>query len=174
MFNSVKINFFITMCKNGGIVMTIKEDSSTHALLYSLVDLPLRYGIKSSDMELFDFGFGDYVESTDYKGAKREICAYTLHVLCGFKVIQRTGLQCVDWFDGNSTCNTFHSKVNELIKRKVKRVELSEKNDLWLDFGDFWIVFVTTEDGNESWRIFSSDIGGPHLIASDSWLRLDL
>ncbi|MBQ5782728.1 MAG: hypothetical protein IIV99_05005, partial [Oscillospiraceae bacterium] len=37
-----------------------------------------------------------------------------------------------------------------------------------LDFGDYWVVFVTCEDGNESWRLFAPNKEIPHMVVSDS------
>ena len=67
----------------------------------------------------------------------------------------------------------FQKEVERLIGLCPKRVGLSDKNDLWLDFGDYWVVFATFEDGEESWRLFTPGSAEPHWVVSDSWLRLD-
>lgn len=132
-----------------------------------LVSQPLCYGIKSPDMDLYDFGFGNVVSTTGLKG---KVCAYTLHVTCRFKVIWRNVERRVDVYNEDTPCKRFHSEVSRLVGLKVRRIALSDKNDLWLDFGDCWIVFATFEDGEESWRFFTYNKNEPHLVASDSQL----
>ena len=139
--------------------------------LRTLVNLSLCYGLKSPDTDLYDFGFGNIKNTTKpYRGAE-EVGTLILHVTCRFKVIWKTGESRVDKYDEDTTCEKFHSDVKRLLWLKVRRIALSDKNDLWLDLGDYWIVFATFENGEESWRFFTSDIDAPHLIASDSWLR---
>lgn len=139
--------------------------------LQSLVDQPLCYGLKSPDTDLYDFGFGNIKNTTKpYRGAK-EVGTLVLHVTCRFKVIWKTREYRVDKYYEDTTCEKFHSDVKRLLGLKVRRIALSDKNDLWLDLGDYWIVFATFENGEESWRFFTSDIDAPHLIASDSWLH---
>ena len=61
--------------------------------------------------------------------------------------------------------------VNEYFD--IEKIELNNKNDLKIDFGDVYIVFYTIEDGDESWRFFTSKEEDPHLVASNLWLRFD-
>ena len=133
----------------------------------ALVGQPLCYGIKSPDMDLYDFGFGSAVSAAGLKG---KVCEYTLHVTCRFKVIWRNAEKRVDVYDESSPCKRFHSELRPLLGLKVRRIALSDKNDLWLDFGDCWMVFATFEDVEESWRFFTYDKNKPHLVASDSKL----
>lgn len=138
--------------------------------LQTLVDQPLCYGIKSPDMDLYDFGFGNMTEAVNpYGGVKN--CTHILHITCRFKMIWKNGEHRVVKYYEDTPCEQFHSEVNRLVGLKVKRVALSDKNDLWLDFGDYWVVFATFENGEESWRLFTSDINSPHLVASDSRLH---
>ncbi len=139
--------------------------------LQTLVDQPLCYGLKSPDMDLYDFGFGNTVFVTDRYGKEREICTHILHVTCRFKVIWKNGYRRVDIYDEDTSCKRFHSDIKRLVGLKVRRVWLSNKNDLWLDFGEYWVVFATFENSEESWRFFTSDKDAPHLVASDCWLR---
>lgn len=138
--------------------------------LYTLVGQPLCYGIKSPDMDLYDLGFGSGIVDVSSYGEETEDWTYILHVTCRFKVIWRNGERRIDKFNEDTPCEKFHSEVKRLIGLKVKRVGLSSKNDLYLDFGDYWVVFVTFEDEEESWRFFTSVPNGPHLIASSSEL----
>ncbi len=60
-------------------------------ILRTLVDLPLCYGLKSPDMDLYDFGFGNIVNVMDSYWGRTEVCTRTLHVTCRFKVIWKNG-----------------------------------------------------------------------------------
>ena len=124
--------------------------------LNHLVCKPLCYGLKSPDSDLYDFGFGD------------PSAVYILHIICRFKVIWKNGEQRVRIYHENTPCEQFHAEIKPLLGLPVKRVALSDKNDLWLDFGDCWVVFATFENEEESWRFFSADSALPHLIAADS------
>lgn len=135
-----------------------------------LADQPLRYGIKSPDMDLYDFGFGDDVEVMGCRG-QRTVCRYILHAVCRFKVIWQDGSRRVDRYYEDTSNVLFREAVQKLLGNRVKRVALSEKNDLWMDFGDFWMVFATFENNKESWRFFRMDQDAPHLIAADSWME---
>ncbi len=138
--------------------------------LQTLVHQPLCYGLKSPDLDLYDFGFGDVISVVNLQGKEQEVCTYNLHVTCRFKVIWKNGECRVDKYHENTPCEKFHCEIKRLIGMKVSKVALSDKNDLWLDFGDYWVVFATFENGEESWRFFTFNIDIPHLVASDSWL----
>ena len=138
--------------------------------LYSLIGKPLNYAIKSPDTELYDFGFGELVEVVNRCGKHKRIGTQILHVICRFKVIWKKGEHRVNRYYEDTSSDEFHTEIQHLFGLKVKRVALSDKNDLWLDLGDCWVVFATFENGEESWRFFTSDVDIPHLIASDSWL----
>ena len=144
---------------------------SVKRYLDTLVNQPLRYAIKSPDTELYDFGFGELVKVFNRQGQQRIVGEYSLHVLCRFKVIQKNGEHKIEIFYEDTPCEIFHSAINQLVGLKIKRVQLSDKNDLWLDFGDYWIVFATYENGEESWRYFAIAKDSPHLVASDSWIN---
>ena len=60
-----------------------------------------------------------------------------------------------------------------MIGLSVERIALSDKNDLWLDLNKYWIVFITREDQEESWRFFEPRSKLPHLVASDAWLEMN-
>ena len=143
------------------------------AFLKVLENQPLCYGLKSPDMDLYDFGFGELIKTTGWLNVTKEMCTHILHVTCRFKIIRKNSQQPVERYYEDTPCEKFHSQIANIIGLCVKRVALSAKNDLWLDFGDYWIVFATFENGEESWRFFVSDITKPHLVASDLWLRFD-
>ena len=148
---------------------TIKQDAADY--LCSLTGQPLLYAIKSPDTDLYEFGFGKLVEVVNRCGKQKKIGTHILHAICRFKVIQKKGKHQIDKYYEDTSCEKFHSEIQRLLGLKVERVAVSEKNDLWLDFGDYWIVFATFENGEESWRFFASEIDAPHLVASDSWLQ---
>lgn len=141
--------------------------------LHSLTEQPLLFAIKSPDTDLYDFEFGELVEVANRLGDKKKIGTHILHVICRFKVIWKNGEHRVDKYYEDTSCEKFHAEIQHLFGLRVKRVALSEKNDLWLDFGDYWVVFATYENGEESWRFFTSDIDTPHLVASNTWLCFD-
>ena len=138
--------------------------------LHLLSGQPLLYAIKSPDTDLYDFGFGEWTEIISQRGKRKKIGTYTLHVMCRFKVIWKKSKQRVDKYYEDTPCEKFHTEVQPILGLSVKRVTLSDKNDLWLDLDDCWIVFATYENGEESWRFFSIDINNPHLVAADSWI----
>ena len=137
--------------------------------LRTLVDLPLCYGAKSPDMELYIFEFGRLVQIEGHRGPV-EVGTHRLHVICRFKVIWRKGEHRVDIYTEDTPAEEFREGISPLIGAKVKRIALSDKNDLWLDLGNWWVVFATFEDEEESWRFFTSDDNDPHLVASDTEL----
>ena len=138
--------------------------------LLALIDQPLCYGEKSPDMELYVFGFGRLIKRENLKGQLQEVGSYRLHVICRFKVIWRNGEHRVDIYTEDTSAEAFREGISPLIGARVKRVALSDKNDLWLDLGDWWIVFATFEGEEESWRFFTADRDASHLVASDSAL----
>ena len=138
--------------------------------LQILVGQPLQYALKSPDTELYDFGFGAFVAVRDYHGKDREICTHILHATCRFKVIWRNGENRVDKYYEDTPSEEFHSAIKRIVGLKVVRIGLSDKNDLWIDFGDYWIVFATFEDSEESWRFFTAYDDMPHMVVSDSFI----
>ena len=136
------------------------------AFLDSIIGQKLAYAIKSPDTELYDFGFGEERETED----KRMLPPYILHVLCRFKIIHKDGSTKVQICHEDTTPNVFNKKIEPLIGLSVKRVGLSDKNDLWLDFGAYWVVFATFED-DEAWRFFISGSDMPHLVATNEVLE---
>lgn len=124
-------------------------------------------------MDLYDFGFGGFIEVPSFfkPGRIRRMHKLILHVTCRFKIIHRVGVKCIDRYYEDTPCEEFHTNIQSLIGLTVKRVGLSDKNDSWLDFGDYWIAFATFETNEESWRYFTWDNFDPHLVAADTWLE---
>lgn len=139
--------------------------------LTRLVGKPLCYGIKSPDMDLYDFGFGERVRVSSAYWGERDVCTHILHATCRFKIIKLGAEASVEIFDEDTPAERFSSRISRLVGLKVKRLALSDKNDLWLDFGDFRMVFATFENGEESWRYFTCNKDEPHLVASDLGLE---
>lgn len=142
--------------------------------LNRLIGQPMLYAIKSPDVNLYDFGFGELVEVVGYRGQPHEVGLHTLHAQCRFRVIWRKNERKVFTYYEDTPSEKFHSEIGRLIGQKVKRVVLSDKNDLWLEFGDggeCWVVFATFENDEESWRFFTFDEENLHLVAADSWME---
>lgn len=137
--------------------------------LQELLEQPLSYGIKSINSELFVFRFGPSLDALQ-ENTTSQICTYNLHVMCGIKIVSKIEKKTIKEYSGNSSYEVFSRDIIQLIGLTVKRVALSEKNDIWIDFGEYWVIIVTNEDDDESWRFFSSDDNRRHLVASDSWI----
>ena len=137
--------------------------------LQKVVDVSLIYGIKSPDTELFDLGFGAYMKRIRSDGTCMDFPSYALHILCEIKVIWKKGKRATYYYDASTSVSEFDLAMRRLFGLKVRRVELSDKNDLWLDFGDCWVVLITHESGQESWRFITSNKSEAHLVVSDVW-----
>lgn len=111
------------------------------ALLDTMVKRPLRWAIKSPDVELFDLGFG---------GEGETLPPYVIHAICTVKVVPHKK-RLVQLYQGTADSGKFREEMEELLGLPVLRTSLSDKHDLWLDLGDYWVIFVTFEDGEESW-----------------------
>ena len=133
-----------------------------------LISQPLRYGIKSPDCELYDIGFGEWVNYTDHSSKTREVCNYTIHITCRFKIIKKKGDQSTRCYFEDTPSSIFQSDIQNLIGLQVKRVTLSDKNDLWIDLDDYWIVIATFEDDLESWCFLTYDTANLYLSVSYS------
>lgn len=153
--------------------MNSNNESNTLSFLNTLIEQPLVYCLKSPDTELYDFGFGSFVDIVTRRGNKHTICTHTIHALCPVNIIHKTGTMQSQWYYDDTPHEIFQDDAAPMIGLRIKRVALSEKNDLWLDLGDYWMVFVTYENEDESWRFFVSDADKPHLVAADSWVRFD-
>ena len=142
-------------------------------ILQTLVSQPLCYVLKSPDTDLYDFGFGKVVETTNWKHTNKRMHTHIIHATCRFEIIWRNEERRVDRYYEDTPSEIVYSDTEKLIGHRIKCFALSEKNDLWLDLGEYWIVFATFETGEESWRFLTHDHQVPHVVASNQWLRLD-
>ena len=140
------------------------------SILNQLVGKRLLYGIQSPDVVFFDLGFGEYIQAKNLYGIERSVATYTLHAMCGIKVIYRKEPHHTECYIGDTPAD-FNSLLSKLVGQIIKRVALSEKNDFGMDLGDYWIVLVTNEDSEESWRYFSHLSNTSHLVFSDTWIH---
>jgi len=135
--------------------------------LDNIVNLKLHYAIKSPGLDLYDFGFGDDDQASARQDTlPAESCTCFIHAVCRVDVIWRNKERRVDRYDRDTPCEIFHSEIRQLTGLRVRKAVLRDKNDLLLDFGECWVVFVVFDDREESWRFFSSDRQMPHLVAS--------
>lgn len=139
--------------------------------LNCIVGTPLQYGFKHSDFDLFQLGFGDCVSFEKWKGQTLAINRYAIHFDSAIYLYWKHGG--VDRFDSSTADNVFSSAISKLIGTHVKKIALSEKNDLWIDLGECRIAVVTRDDCEESWRFFQPRTENPHLIASSVTLILE-
>lgn len=152
--------------------MNTVERATALESLQSLVNQSLVYGIKSPDTELYDFGFAKASEYENGRDKQQREFDLVVHCVCCVRVIRRSVKSVVERYDGDSDYSVFASSIGRLLGLPVKRVALSDKNDLWLDFGEYWMVLVTFEDDEESWRFFSSGGGTPHMVVTNTKIEL--
>ena len=140
-------------------------------ILCQLVNQPLHYGIKSPDCDLYDIGFGEMVDYVGLNNEIRKVCNYTLHITCRFKIIKKKEKQTTCCYFEDTPSSIFQYDVSKLIGLCVKRIALSDKNDLWIDLGDYWIVIATFENNEESWCFFTFDSANLFLSVSNSYIE---
>ena len=164
------------------------------AYLQKLVGQPVLFSWKIPFWDdLYEIGFGEWVEYVDdidlstfpigrqlmntplfQRKTKHDMRAeYVLHSFCPIKLAWRDGSRKVQVFDDQSDGRSFRETFDSLKGFKVKRVGLSEINDLWIDLGACWIVFESLEDGEESWRFIPPSRQDPHLVVSNNEIRFD-
>ena len=134
-----------------------------------LTGTKLAYAEKNADNESFDFGFGE-TAGKDF--------TYALHVTCSFDVIPRDEAleagERVRVFGYDASAAEFQNYISAFFGKEIIRVAVNEKNDLWLDLGDYWVVFDTDEySDDEAWRLTETASGAPALIASGMELRAE-
>ena len=62
------------------VFMENQRTQGAFEFLHTLVNQPLCYGLKSTDMDLYEFGFGKCEELSEESGLSRMICTLYLHV----------------------------------------------------------------------------------------------
>lgn len=149
------------------------SQDDTYKEIAQLVGKDLQYGILHEPFGLYDFGFGHFIVTDLNKGTTRKLCEYTLHASCRFKIVQRVGERKVNRYNENTTQEQFLLGIQELLGLTVRRVALSDKNDLWIDFEKYWMVFATFDNSQESWRFFTPDGNSPHMVVSNSYASLE-
>lgn len=146
---------------------------AAEGILKPMLGQPLHYSRVHIEYDMFEFGFGPLFRQLGPNGMYRMVCPYTIHTQVPYLTIKdRKRRRAKDYY-WDTTPEVFYRGTKKLIGLEVKRVGLSEKNDLWIDLGDYWIVFPTYENGEESWRFFTPGSDRPHLVASDSWVSLE-
>ena len=139
--------------------------------LASIVGTPFQYCIKNSNLDLFQLGFGEVVAVESDNTQTLEINKYAIHFDSAIYLYWKNGM--VDRFYSDSHAQVFNEALSCLIGKKVNRIKLSSKNDLWIEFEDCKMVIVTRDDEDESWRFLLPRTNYPHLIASSISLVLD-
>ncbi len=140
----------------------------------TLCNQPINYIVKSPDMDMYDFGFGQDVITIDFNGLSTKVSKYVLHAVCNIEVMWRDKTRKSDLFFEDTPVEKATTLASCISGFKVKRVALSDKNDLWLDLGLCWIIFITNEDDEESWRFFSfSSADNAHIVATSTCLCLE-
>ena len=161
------------------------------SFIQRLVGQPIEYVYKHPQWcDLFEFGFGKWVANENHDalsdfafgkwlnnhlevhedGKRTE---YVIHTVCPIKVVWRKRNKRIEVIDEQTDSAILSNVAKHLTGQTIKRVGLSDKNDLWLDLDEVWIIIVTEEDDEESWRLFTADVKKPHLVASNSWIEFD-
>lgn len=122
------------------------------------------------DNDLSDFPFGNWVNKEFNEKGKR--AEYVIHAVCPIKVVWRKKRR-VERIDEDTDAESFHIIAGGLSGLKILRISLSSKNDLWIDLGEYWVILVTSENDDESWRLFTAEKRSAHLIASSTSIALD-
>lgn len=147
-----------------------KREEYIQKLKTCLVGQSVNYILKSPDMLFYDFGFGeDIVLPSRLFDSQRTVAAYALHAQCYIKVMWKksTGRK-VDWLIEDTPTEAVKDLENYLKGMPIQNVDLNEANDFWLDFGNCWVVLVTTDDNIESWRFFTFlTPNANHLVATN-------
>lgn len=141
-------------------------------MLGCIIGQPLQYGRIYQEYGMYGLGFGPLFKVPSWNGVPKLVCPYTFHIQCQLKIIDREKCSAIK-FMADTPPEIFTTNIMQLVCLVVKRFALSDKFDLWIDLGDYWIVFVTWEDETESWRFFTPESDDPHLVVSSSWLCLD-
>lgn len=136
------------------------------AFLNTLAGSKLCYGIKSPDMDLYDFGFCQPSCNQITLQSAQDDCSFVLHCTCRFKVIWQHESNRTVTYREDTPAEVFHADIQALLGMSVICVTLSETNDLWLDFGDCLLMFATHESNDEAWRLFIPGRLDSHLVAS--------
>ncbi len=126
------------------------------------------------DTELFCFEFLKEMPSSLPSETSLPVHLF-LHAQCRFEILYRGSYQNAERIEitGESNTSVFLNATKGLLETSVLRVEVSAKNDLWLDFGDYWVVFATCDDGEESWRFLIPSICQTHMVASNLSIQLE-
>ncbi len=146
------------------------SQNESYPYLSVIIGTTLNYGTKSPDFSLYNLGFGTEIMREDYKGNLCAFSEYSIHCVEGIVLYSNHKRQEYGYEDLQFT---FESAISPFVGLVVRKITLSDKNDLWIDMGKCQLVIVTSEDNEESWRFLSS-AHGYHIISSNKWIELDL
>lgn len=131
--------------------------------LQRITGCDFRFGIKSTDMDLYQLGFGEDVVFVNYFGNLQKTYKYAIHFTCELHL---------KWSDNRKT--VYHSKtdakafcvdIEPLIGLPVKHVELFENNNLLIDLDVCKLEIAVRKDADESWRFFLPGQNEDHIVA---------
>lgn len=132
-------------------------------------------------------GFGKDVISKNYKGEKRKIARYALHIQCPFRVSCKgeKKIGSGDMYEPNSAtewtedfvwdelgANLYDENALLLMKElsydnvTVTKINSNEMGDLQIYLSNHWIVEVFTNgsSNSEEWRFFETGIKNEHFV----------
>ena len=153
--------------------------------LSALLNMPLNYIMRCGGMG--DFGFGEDVLFTNFRGETRLVSKYGLHLQCAFRLVDSKNilLANLDMYTNNSKtewtedfawdicgANYYDEQTEKLmieVSKKniiVTKIEANLYGDLKIEFSNGWIldVFVNESSDEECWRFLKMDNDSPHLV----------
>lgn len=159
-----------------------------------LVMQPIRVIGRASNM--LWMGIGEKVERLNYKGEKREISTFSLHVQCMWRILNKEKKEILlassdfyspsknidnrsnfDWEpQGN---NLFDKKGQEWLMQEspiyIKEYKINVWGDLLLIFtnNDRLEIFISSSNETEGWRILEAEEDKPHLVATGLGLSFE-
>lgn len=159
------------LCAADTWILRSIEKKEANDFLQVLEGQPLRYGLKSPDMDLYDIGFGDEIERIGGKGRLIKVSKYTVHCLCRITIYWENGNK--SEYDGESYYIDFYNEIQKMTGLCIQKVELQDNNNLWIDLGQCKMLFTTVRKRYESWRLFTPGSPKEHLVAGYHWLHYE-
>ncbi len=135
----------------------------------SINGLKLIWGIKSPDLDLYDFGFTRY---NRFPMKLFNKYTFVIHAQCVVILIWEHPRH-VEVYDGESIATVFNSRISNMIGLCVKNTKLRKNNDLLIDFGECKMIIETMDDDEESWRFFKLRKKDLHMVVSKNWISFE-
>ena len=163
------------------------DTTKIYQCLDRLIMQPVRVIGRASNM--LWIGIGEKVEKLNYKGEKREISTYSIHVQCMWRMINKERMEILfassDYYSPSKkadkcSCFDWEPQGNNLFDEKSKKWLMQEspiyireyKINIWGDLllvftnNDRLEIFISSSNETEGWRILEAEEDKPHLVAT--------